>query len=47
MMIPRMIPQRKTESMAFLLGSQAFSLHNPAALRHPKLVATGELEGGD
>jgi hypothetical protein len=47
MMIPRTIPPTKTESMASLLGSQSFSLHDLAALRRPELIAAGELEGGD
>jgi hypothetical protein len=47
MTIPRTIPRTKAESTTSLLDSQAFGLHDPAALRRSELVAAGEIEGGD
>ena len=47
MTIPGMIPRTKAKSTASLLDSQAFGLHDPAALRRTELIAAGELEGGD
>ena len=42
MTIPWTIPRTKTESTTSLLDSQAFTLHDPAALCHPELIANRE-----